>query len=100
MTNPVSAQALYELIEASHPSAVAMALRNMFALGCLLVAQGHSKQGLKACNQVIATLSKNGRKTYLDQLFVVIADQPLQVAKQMLPSQELNELLIATEHSH
>jgi hypothetical protein len=91
--NKIDAAELDSLIERTHSPEVAIALRNLFALGCLLVAQGHAKQGMKTCNDVVRTLDEAGHAAYLDRLFEAVAKEPLRIGRSMRPSSELLDIL-------
>ncbi|MBS7660530.1 hypothetical protein I0D00_01010 [Pseudomonas lalucatii] len=81
------------MISKTHTLEVAVALRNLFAMGCLLVAQGQREQGLKLCNDVVRTLDETGHKTYLDQLFAALGREPIRIARSVGPSRELLDIL-------
>ncbi|GAB3387181.1 hypothetical protein [Azotobacter armeniacus] len=89
----IDAAELGSLIEQTHNPEVAIALRNLFALGCLLVAQGHAKQGIKACNDVVRSLDETGHATYLDRLFEAVAKEPIRIGRSVRPSSDLLDIL-------
>jgi len=86
---------LSQLIDQRFPGEIAIALRNLFALGCLLVFQGHREQGLKACNDAIRALGPINRGRYLDRLIANVVDDPIAIARTVGASAEVLDLFNA-----
>jgi len=50
------------------PSDQAVALSNLFALGCFVHWQGHTDAGLKACRSALNEIRAGDQKTYFNNL--------------------------------
>lgn len=90
----MSADRLREMIQQHHPDTF-MAFADLFALGCLLHAQGHKIAGRKLIDQVSGAVKKRGNQTYLSNLREAVEGNEFAFADQIHAHLEVNELLDA-----
>lgn len=72
-----------------------MVFTDLFALGCLLHAQGHTTAGRKMVDEVLGAVKQHGTKTYLSDLKDALPGNEFAFARQIHAHLEVNELLDA-----
>jgi hypothetical protein len=92
--NEISADRLRQLILLRHPDNF-MAFADLFALGCLLHAQGQKIAGRKLIEQVAGAVKERGNQTYLSDLRDGLEGNEFIFASQVHAHHEVNELLDA-----
>lgn len=85
----IDAIKLSHMIDQNYNQNLGIALRNLFALGCLLMSQGRIKEGLRVCHDVINALDQSGSSTYLGRLMAALLADPIRIAREIGPSHEL-----------
>lgn len=90
----ISADRLKQLIEERQPDNF-MAFADLFALGCLLHAQGQKVAGRKIFDQVAGAVKGRGNQTYLSDLRDAMEGNEFAFARQIHAHLEVNELLDA-----
>lgn len=90
----ISADRLRQLIEQRQPDNF-MAFADLFALGCLLHAQGQKVAGRKLIGEVAGAVKERGNQTYLSELRDALEGNEFAFASQIHAHLEVNELLDA-----
>lgn len=72
-----------------------MAFADLFAIGCLLHAQGHKVAGRKLIDQVAGAVKEHGNQTYLSDLRDGLDGNEFIFAGQVHAHLEVNDLLDA-----
>lgn len=90
----ISADRLRLLILQRHPDNF-MAFADLFALACLLHAQGQQVAGRKLFDQVAGAVKERGNLTYLRELLDALEGNEFSFASQIHAHLEVNELLEA-----
>jgi hypothetical protein len=90
----VSASLLRTLLREQHPVNY-MAFTDLFAVGCLLHAQGQQRAGRKLIEQVFDAVRQHGNKLYLAALMEEVSGNELRLADEVFAHEEINELLAA-----
>jgi hypothetical protein len=90
----INAYELSALIDEDRPHELSVVLRNLYASGCLLIAQGHEKAGLRVCGDVVAMLDTRGKADYFRRLRQALVVDPIEIGRSVRPSHELLELLV------
>jgi len=88
----ISADRLRQLILQRQPDNF-MAFADLFAMGCLLHAQGYKVAGRKLIDQVAGAVMEQGNKTYLSDLWDEMEGNEFIFAGQVHAHHEVNELL-------
>ena len=87
-----TAERLRALIAQRHPDN-SMAYADLFAVGCLLHAQGHERAGRNLIDQVTGAVKALGNQTYLRELCDGLAGSEFAYARDIHAHHEVNELL-------
>ncbi|MBB3104367.1 hypothetical protein [Azomonas macrocytogenes] len=69
------------------------AMRDLFSLGCLLIIEGQTQRGFKACNTVFETLGPVGNTGYFEQLLQALPTQAAKFVSEIKPSESFAKLL-------
>lgn len=85
----IDAIKLSNMIDQNYSPNLGIVLRNLFALGCLLISQGRIKEGLRVCHDVINALDQSGSSSYLGRLMAALLADPIRIAREVGPSHEL-----------
>ena len=92
MSGLISAHRLREIIGEGHPDH-AMAFADLFAVGCLLHAQGQRRAGLKLIEQVRHAVTAQVNQGYLADLLRNLSGNELRFAHEIHAHLEINELI-------
>lgn len=88
----VDAYRLAELLR-EQPADLAMAISELFVLGCLLRLQGHLDEGTRACKTALKALKVNGTASYRDALIDALPGNEARFASRLQPGTCLNRLV-------
>ncbi|MDC8802538.1 hypothetical protein PRZ61_03625 [Halomonas pacifica] len=88
----VDANRLWERLR-EQPADQAMAIADLFALGCLMRLQGHHKAGNTAVETALKLVRGNGNASYCDALYAALPGNEELFAKQVNAHLEINHLV-------
>ncbi len=95
----VDADRLADLLR-GQPADLAMAISELFVLGCLLRLQGHRDAGTRACQTALKALKVNGIASYRDALIDALPGNEVRFASSLQPGTRLNALIRQQAEGH
>ncbi|WP_431026163.1 hypothetical protein [Halomonas sp. H5] len=90
----VDANRLWELLR-KQPADQALAIADLFALGCLLRLQGHRRAGNTAVETALKAVRGGGNASYCDALVAALPGNEALFANQVNAHTEINQLIHA-----
>ncbi|WP_148266803.1 hypothetical protein [Chromohalobacter israelensis] len=88
----VDAKRLWRLLH-ELPSDQALAIGDLFALGCLLRLQGHREEGSKSCRTALKALKGSGPASYFDALMAALPGNESRFVSQINAHNEIKRLV-------